>query len=1130
MKKWIQSLTGLVMSAFLALGLGGRVLAEDQEEALPEPAATEVVENKPAPAAEAPRPAEAKPAEVKPAEAKPAAEAPKAAESKPAETKSAEAKPTESKTVEAKPAEEKHAEARPAESKSAEEKPAESKPAEAKSVEAKSAEEKPAESKSGEEKPAESKPAPEKPAEAEKTAEPAPAAEPAKTPGTEPIAEAPAAPAPAPASETAITEGSVSSPEAAEPVGVSDTDASVESPAASEPAPAAEVPTVAEAEAAEAPSEPEPLAEAPAADEAGSVSETPAEDEDKPVSEVPAEIEPVPADNAPAANELSAEAPAADEAEPARAVPARDEAKTAGISSPEEPAPDKSDTLPVAEAVVEGEADLTREEAESSVPVADTLFMETESVSVSRSAANAGQSVSKITIGGKDVSTKDGWTYDEKSGQIGLVDFDKAGVDIVSSGLSGLNIAAAGVNHIRSIVSEGNVNVTGTGILLLDSVTLGTNSGFYLHTPTDVYKDGTGSVAVFLKQKDETYLLVNGGVPGILDEEYVLKDVELVIPSGSSLLLNSGGTMYNKDTGEVILRYSGEDAKVIEYDPSDPKFADIELKETIGSLTIGSGASLTVEKGAEIRAETTISKEKYLQVNRPVVSAADNARISVNGKITGDGKVDLGENTSLRGKGSVEAGEMHIRSPKVLSDCGVTLRSGDIYIQSGGGTIPKLSIDDVTVVFENDDPGVSNIIGSLTSSGNSELVNSDVLTVGSIDNSGTLSLYSTRFAPDKSNFINLTGSVSGGTLHLNSGLFFLKNKFALNNGAKLDFGNVIVYDEAGYTDSGAASLTAPLVVSSGTTAKPELLSDSKGEYYSVPLVVVTSSAHGNFTDRVKTEIFSVEEPYKAYFRKDSESGKYVLDFSDNSCYDASCFKGGKNPVLYNIDEYIVLEYQSVDAAGNLSFYNYSKPNSENDISALPPFVFDNTWLVRIHILEDVGRVHPVSSAASTNTSFTGTGILGGSGTLIGGDMSLILRGPSASEPEPASTTVRKTAAAPRTDWRVVVSDTGEFYRVNIYYGAQEIIDPGQKVTARMDFTLPDGWDAGAIFAVFRGANGKLTAFKAVYDDGTGTLRFNTDLTGTFALVSFPFEGKLYSQAFYDALAELDVIEDLPVRR
>ena len=86
------------------------------------------------------------------------------------------------------------------------------------------------------------------------------------------------------------------------------------------------------------------------------------------------------------------------------------------------------------------------------------------------------------------------------------------------------------------------------------------------------------------------------------------------------------------------------------------------------------------------------------------------------------------------------------------------------------------------------------------------------------------------------------------------------------------------------------------------------------------------------------------------------------------------------------------------------------------------------------------------------------------------------------------------------------------------------------MTARFKFKLPDDWDVNAVFAVFRNADGTLTAFKARYDAASGTLSFDADLTGTFALVSFPFKGKLYSAEFYAALAELEIIRDLPIRR
>ena len=86
------------------------------------------------------------------------------------------------------------------------------------------------------------------------------------------------------------------------------------------------------------------------------------------------------------------------------------------------------------------------------------------------------------------------------------------------------------------------------------------------------------------------------------------------------------------------------------------------------------------------------------------------------------------------------------------------------------------------------------------------------------------------------------------------------------------------------------------------------------------------------------------------------------------------------------------------------------------------------------------------------------------------------------------------------------------------------------MTARMKFTLPAGWNRNDIYAVFRNADGSLTAIRAAYDEKSGTLSFDTDLTGTFALISFPFDGKPYSDKFYDAISELEDIRLLPVRR
>ena len=220
-----------------------------------------------------------------------------------------------------------------------------------------------------------------------------------------------------------------------------------------------------------------------------------------------------------------------------------------------------------------------------------------------------------------------------------------------------------------------------------------------------------------------------------------------------------------------------------------------------------------------------------------------------------------------------------------------------------------------------------------------------------------------------------------------------------------------------------------------------------------------------------------------------------------------------------------------EAAGELIVWEFPD-GKEPDLDLLDP----SNW-----------QIISGTSIVSTVISATGSGTLGGYNivevydpnapgaenviTVTIGDTTYATgntKTPSA--PSAPTAPTQRLAAAPRTDWRVIVTPEGDYYTVKIYNGAREVLNPGVKMTTRMNFTLPDGWDADAIFAVFRNADGSLTAFKAAYDPVAGTLTFHTDCTGTFALVSFPFEGKLYSADFYTALGELESIRDLPVRR
>ena len=69
----------------------------------------------------------------------------------------------------------------------------------------------------------------------------------------------------------------------------------------------------------------------------------------------------------------------------------------------------------------------------------------------------------------------------------------------------------------------------------------------------------------------------------------------------------------------------------------------------------------------------------------------------------------------------------------------------------------------------------------------------------------------------------------------------------------------------------------------------------------------------------------------------------------------------------------------------------------------------------------------------------------------------------------------------------------------------------------MSYTPPAGTNGKSLFAVFRGSDGKLRAFKASVSVLKGELSFTTDCLGEFIIVSFEFDGQELSEAFYEAL-------------
>lgn len=177
-----------------------------------------------------------------------------------------------------------------------------------------------------------------------------------------------------------------------------------------------------------------------------------------------------------------------------------------------------------------------------------------------------------------------------------------------------------------------------------------------------------GSVAVFLKQDDESYMLINGTVKGIVDENYKIEDVKLVLPENSYLELQALGVVVetDEDGNETIIRdYSG--------------FSEEELKAAairyyIANLKVN---DLTVKKGATI---------KLNRVSDVIISS-----LKVVGSLVNDGVINGGlvDAVGYSGSGIIENSIITLSQGQTTS---IKLRDANVSLERGDYTLNELNI------------------------------------------------------------------------------------------------------------------------------------------------------------------------------------------------------------------------------------------------------------------------------------------------------------------------------------------------------------------------------------------------------------------------------------------------------
>ncbi len=716
-------------------------------------------------------------------------------------------------------------------------------------------------------------------------------------------------------------------------------------------------------------------------------------------------------------------------------------------------------------------------------------------------------SVPTMTIGGSEVNlgtggSGEGWNYDAEDGSLLLINCDNGDDVVVSDG--GVTIKAAGLNHLTNLSVDGDITLIGTGVLLIDEIELGEGSSFFLQSNSELYGENGGGVAVFVRQDDGTYLLQNGSVPGILDEEYVIEGITLVIPEGSSLQISSIGAAMDEETGDVTYYHPGMPSGV----PSDGSCVKVE---SAGQLTIGQDAKLIVQANAAVQMEHLASEILGNCFITPLLNLVDNAALELYGSIEGSGGMSIGGDSSLTGNGRAEGSEITVGAPEAINDADVTFSSGSMVL-NGEGMLDRLQIEDSTVYVT--DNGL--VIDELVSSGNDTLVLPTGAQLHDISVEDQLTLMGrSRFTGyDESQIITIDGEVEGDVL-LSSGFYDL-------SGAE--------------TESASFSGASPTVVAEGQEGvegiSPYFLLDpgslpQQTEDHQVSVIAAIIQERPNSDNTIsftlKQEVELSENDSTVVLIQDGETVLLDLDKIEDIADSIT----GDDTLTTTVVELVYL-----DEDGQVHTEFYRKNGMYNQPDNLSGTV-DAEGLVQVRIYRYGWLEKPDGSGtdSTTSTTFTGTGVLGngGAGDVIGGSSTPILsNNPDPDpDPDPKPKPTGETAAVQRIEvWAEPAADSQGVYTLRASVNGTELATLVGRREVRMDYRPAAGTSANSLYVVFRNTDGTLSAVKARYDAVEGKLIFTVGRLGRFVVVSMPYNGVEFSEGFYEALGKLDEVKKL----
>ncbi len=574
----------------------------------------------------------------------------------------------------------------------------------------------------------------------------------------------------------------------------------------------------------------------------------------------------------------------------------------------------------------------------------------------------------------------DGKGWKNVAGQyVTMVNFNGSN-STVSADIDVLTLAVAGVNRIGTLTGDCSYRIVGSGIVLIEKIDITDGNTLTLHPNTALYNEG--SAAVFLKQDDESYLLINGGTTGILDDDYTLDNIKLRIPKDSSLTLNVMVTRTetwipegSQEPETDITRYMDGEPP---YDFMNPTHTggSLEINNYAARLNLGKNCSLTVDKGASIQLkEIKGFSTSYLPFLVKAVIGIQGT-LNINGTLEG-GCVEINNNGSLIAinKNGSTAKDGKILSSEIILDNAGNLQK-DLPLKDCSLTIYDKTISttiDSSVIYLK---GTSANIQELNASGDcyvgigcfdtygSAFLSSQKIGNIAIEEGGNLYITANdhyyvdppKYAEDC--YLTISGTITGGTVSVLAGMVEYTGNNMNNIPAAPDgYASRVLYV------NGTSEIVSPEFPLNMTMAETE----KRAEEDTIQLMVL-NVIDSLISEKILTRSWVankfVKDPIQRNTDQKYTSASFLKTFTPND-YDLY-YDNPENPVIPG------REMPGVE----IIYRGLNRQRLWIDDPTL--FTLDDVVMIRILNCTGQGG-QGGGSSTNTYTSFTGNGQIGSSG-------------------------------------------------------------------------------------------------------------------------------------------------------